>query len=270
MRNLPRLLAAVSLTLILTSCSPPDEPKDQPATQPDTADTGTAQPSDSPTENAPPTEGPTDPPTEVITLLEPMRNAMQKLNSLQVTTTLGGKKPTLTKVQLGRNQNCAIEVSGPGAGGGEASIRVVDGKGYVRGDEQFWSLEAHDETEGKRIVSLLKGRWVRVEPEALGSYTASCSMVSLLAPLEQDPFSTGDLQVGLVADFKNLPEGVGVTVFENKAQTVKLAVGLQAPHYLMALDRGELGRMDFSKFNEDFSIETPKRTVPLSLLRPKS
>ena len=158
--------------------------------------------------------------------------------------------------------NCEGEV---GVQGGTAQIISLDGKSWFKADEAFWEASA-GEAAGQ-ITAMVGDKWVVQPGEA--SFASFCDLDTLLEELG----SNDDREVTKQEDTEEI-DGQEAVVLDSETSDgdpLTAWVSVDDPHHIlqMQVDEGdEPGKVTFSEFDEEVSIEAPAKedTIDLSQL----
>ena len=187
---------------------------------------------------------------------------MKSVKSLHMRgdVTTGGEEITLD-LSLTDEGNCEGEV---GVQGGTAEIISLDGQSWFKADQAFWEASAGE--GAGQITQLVGDKWV-VQPGE-ESFASFCDLDTLLEELGSDD---GDSKATKQEDTEEIDgqEAVVLDSETDEGDPLTAWVSVDDPHYIlqMAVTEGEEpGKVTFSEFDEDVSIEAPAKedTIDLS------
>ncbi len=175
-------------------------------------------------------------------------------------STTQGEEITLD-LTLTDEGNCEGEV---GVQGGTAQIISLDGESWFKADDAFWQASA-GEAAGQ-ITQLVGDKWV--VQSGGESFAAFCDLDTLLKELGSDE---NDTEAKKQEDTEEIDgqEAVVLDSETDEGDPLTAWVSVDDPHHILQLevtDGEEPGRVTFSEFDEDVSIEAPAKedTIDLS------
>jgi hypothetical protein len=189
--------------------------------------------------------------TSVDQVRKDAEKAMTGLESVRVVGDMTTQGQTIgVDVALAKDGTCegTMEIDKAGS----IDVLVVDEKGYVKAEQEFWASQLGP--QGSAAAKKIGDKWVAATGgvEQMLSFCSFEGFVSGLAKAEEDSWKevTGTSEV-------DGEETVEVK-FEGADKTEGIAhVAAAEPHHVLRYDLGDRGNLSFSEFDEPVEPEAP-------------
>ena len=186
---------------------------------------------------------------------------MKAVKSLHLSgdVTTQGEEITLD-LTLTDEGNCEGEV---GVQGGTAQIISLDGQSWFKADDAFWEASAGQAAD--QITKMVGDKWV-VQPGE-ESFASFCDLDTLLKELGGDE---DDTKATKQEDTEEI-DGQEAVVLDSETDDgdpLTAWVSVDDPHYILQMEvteGEEPGKVTFSEFDEDVSIEAPAEDETIDL-----
>jgi hypothetical protein len=189
--------------------------------------------------------------TSVDQVRKDAEKAMTGLKSVRVAGDMTTQGQTIgVDVALAEDGTCEGTMDVDKAG--SIDVLVVDEKGYVKADQEFWASQLGP--QGPAVAKQIGDKWVAAKGgvEQMLSFCSFEGFVSGLAQAEEDSWK----EVSGTSEVEG-QETVEVT-FEGADKTEGIAhVAAEEPHYVLRYDLGDKGDLNFSEFDEPVEPEAP-------------
>ncbi|WP_103502490.1 MULTISPECIES: hypothetical protein [Streptomyces] len=196
-------------------------------------------------------------------IAEAARASMTDLDSLSMSSDISGQNGMTGETEsiklnasIAGNGDCEGSVA---LGEAEADFMSVDGTGYFKANDAFWSEEGMD---GSEINSQIGDSWV-ASPEGQDMFGAQfCDLDSFLEDLASGEGDSGEWE-SIDSDSIDGTATVGVRKTDDTGSTDIFVADSEDAHILKMVRDGdeEEGTVTFSDFNKEFDFSAPSDTV---------
>lgn len=185
-------------------------------------------------------------PDEVV---DDILKAMGELESVRLSGQMVEDGDTLDlDVQISKSGECEGTVGMEGSCSFE--LMQVDGVSYFKPDSDFW--EAQGGAAGQQLMEMADGKWVTnsKDPEGFGDL---CDLDNFIEGLEDGP---EDSSIDGTGDVDGTPAVKLVFTSDDGNEGIAY-VAAEDPHRILRFDVENEGKVDFTDFDEELSVEKP-------------
>lgn len=195
------------------------------------------------------------------TLVHEARAAYRAAKSAHVHATISNAGDTQVVDIRGTMDGSNQELTVDDPDNGNATVRTVDDKYYVKGDKDFWTSAAHS---GGTTASLLAGKWVLAPDTATGDFKQMTIRHLLDEMLGPDAISDSDTEqmktYATTEQDTDLFAAVSVDPMSEDVSTLKVVAA--DPHNVVEVSGnssdGSDGTADFDGWNSQAKITVPE------------